>query len=475
MPRASRGQPTVAIDSNLNASDEKYVWAQVHMNVLLTYDHYLSYLCFSTLLIFAISLSLCCLFLLLSILDLLSLFDRALKNNFPSSLLRIQYRMRPELSFWPNMQFYDGKLIDGEIVLSESYRKYFHEKGIPPLSMLDVTGKEEKIDGSFISHAEIHVALCMVRQASILALEERAKNHLEFKPIVVGIITPYSAQRMEIERRLNMMNCDESILQVKCRTVDGFQGQECDIILFSAVRSAGIGFLDDYRRLNVAITRAKYSLLIIGDCANLKKDEKWRSLIEHASRHHCLHSASSGTFMSQHIVTAVENLANETRRLETLKKPNSSLVKNSIWRDRVNLMQSFQTSFQKVTDYQERVRVLDQVIKLSNGKWRSSTTSSSKNNDPLLLRDIVYTVPMQRNVLVWSIGLKERPKGDGKGSDEWTQVIQIWDFVSPHELQRLKDRIESVHSGYSDEHIARLRQRGCVHATRPVLYLIAYF
>ena len=179
--------------------------------------------------------------------------------------------------------------------------------------------------------------------------------------------------------------------------------------------------------------------------------------------------------MSQHIVTAVENLANETRRLETLKKPNSSLVKNSMWRDRVNLMQSFQTSFQKVADYQERVRVLDQIIKLSNGKWRSSTTSSSKNNDPLLLRDIVYTVPMQRNVLVWSIGLKERPKGDGKGSDEWTQVIQIWDFVSLHDLQRLKDRIESVHSGYSDEHIARLRQRGCVHATRPVLYLIAYF
>jgi len=72
---------------------------------------------------------------------------------------------------------------------------------------------------------------------------------------------------------------------IEVSTVDGYQGQEKDVIIFSCVRSnmnKSIGFLDDSRRLNVAITRAKCSLFLLGRAANLVQSSLWRALIEDA-------------------------------------------------------------------------------------------------------------------------------------------------------------------------------------------------
>jgi senataxin len=75
-----------------------------------------------------------------------------------------------------------------------------------------------------------------------------------------------------------------SILEaVEVSTVDGYQGQEKEIIIFSCVRtneSRGIGFLNDSRRLNVAITRAKCSLFLLGKASNLLQNPLWRALIQ---------------------------------------------------------------------------------------------------------------------------------------------------------------------------------------------------
>ena len=85
---------------------------------------------------------------------------------------------------------------------------------------------------------------------------------------------------------------NNSRLKVKVATVDGFQGSECDIIILSCVRShsrsmrdgqrsGSIGFLNDHRRVNVALTRAKCSLWIVGNAEVLKASELWRKLIQH--------------------------------------------------------------------------------------------------------------------------------------------------------------------------------------------------
>lgn len=80
------------------------------------------------------------------------------------------------------------------------------------------------------------------------------------KKLNVGVISPYKSQVENLERKLSRFNAMGDFT-VEVKSVDGFQGREKDIIVFSTVRSnrdGNIGFLQDHRRLNVAITRAKY-------------------------------------------------------------------------------------------------------------------------------------------------------------------------------------------------------------------------
>jgi superfamily I DNA and/or RNA helicase len=77
----------------------------------------------------------------------------------------------------------------------------------------------------------------------------------------VGVISPYSAQVNAIQDRLGRRYLNHEFISVKVRTIDGFQGGETEVILMSTVRSnrdGSIGFMSDFRRINVALTRAKY-------------------------------------------------------------------------------------------------------------------------------------------------------------------------------------------------------------------------
>ena len=125
----------------------------------------------------------------------------------------------------------------------------------------------------------------------------------------VAVITPYKAQRDEIRRLLGnelfrnsrgtywAFHKNPASLfahtrltlffskKVRCGTVDGYQGQEADVVVFSCVRTTRLGFLADERRLNVAITRARESLLIVGSAALLRKgNTAWSALVVDATR-----------------------------------------------------------------------------------------------------------------------------------------------------------------------------------------------
>jgi senataxin len=96
----------------------------------------------------------------------------------------------------------------------------------------------------------------------------------------MAVVSPYKEQVQHI-RDSNHNLVQSNSLEVN--TVDAFQGQEKDIIIFSCVRTnnSGIGFLQDIRRLNVAITRAKYALYIVGNAETLKVDKTWSNLLHH--------------------------------------------------------------------------------------------------------------------------------------------------------------------------------------------------
>jgi ATP-dependent RNA/DNA helicase IGHMBP2 len=100
-------------------------------------------------------------------------------------------------------------------------------------------------------------------------------------PTQIGVVTPYAAQAGLLQRELAALVDDG----LEVDSVDGFQGREKEAIVFSAVRSNGdgdVGFLGDERRLNVAITRAKRKLVVVGDSPTLSANERWRALFDHA-------------------------------------------------------------------------------------------------------------------------------------------------------------------------------------------------
>ena len=97
----------------------------------------------------------------------------------------------------------------------------------------------------------------------------------------IGIISPYKAQITELRKALKKDLPPQMSTHIEVNTVDGFQGRERDVIIFSCVRTHGIGFLSDERRLNVAITRARYACILVGNTTCLRKNATWMALIQH--------------------------------------------------------------------------------------------------------------------------------------------------------------------------------------------------
>ena len=116
----------------------------------------------------------------------------------------------------------------------------------------------------------------------------------------LGIISPYKAQIKELRKALDTTLPRAMSQQIEVNTVDGFQGREKDVILFSCVRTNGIGFLKDERRLNVAITRARYACVLIGNAVCLRKNNTWSALIQHLNSNGVLYEEAQGDLRARH-------------------------------------------------------------------------------------------------------------------------------------------------------------------------------
>ncbi|GJN20324.1 hypothetical protein PR202_gb07689 [Eleusine coracana subsp. coracana] len=109
------------------------------------------------------------------------------------------------------------------------------------------------------------------------------------KKVSVGIITPYKLQLKCLQREFkDVMNTEEG-KDIYINTVDAFQGQERDVIIMSCVRASnhGVGFVADIRRMNVALTRARRALWVVGNANALMQSEDWAALIADAKARKC--------------------------------------------------------------------------------------------------------------------------------------------------------------------------------------------
>jgi len=216
-----------------------------------------------------------------------SLFERLVLLGIRPIRLQVQYRMHPALSEFPSNMFYEGSLQNG---VTEADRQLLTTPGFEgkedfpwpvankPMFFYCIWGMEEiSASGtSFLNRTE----------ASYV---EKIVTHLlrmGVSPLQVGVITPYDGQRKYVTdfmRRSGSLSA-ATYDSIEVASVDAFQGREKDFIIVSCVRasdSQGIGFLSDPRRLNVALTRARLGVMVLGNPKVLAKNPLWAALLLH--------------------------------------------------------------------------------------------------------------------------------------------------------------------------------------------------
>lgn len=184
------------------------------------------------------------------------------------SMLNVQYRMCDEIMQFPNREFYDGLLHSDPSV---KYRGILDwDTAIEWVESEENEGETLASDGlSRINPVEAELALQTLHNY----IERIGKDRILHERLDIGIISPYKGQVQLLRRMLRKDSYWKPLRHlISVNTVDGFQGQERDIILISMVRNneqGQVGFLSDLRRMNVAITRARMKLIIIGHSPTL--------------------------------------------------------------------------------------------------------------------------------------------------------------------------------------------------------------
>ncbi|XP_029091373.1 protein ZGRF1 isoform X2 [Monodon monoceros] len=198
-----------------------------------------------------------------------TLFDRLCLMGHKPVLLRTQYRCHPTISAIANDLFYEGNLMNG---VSETERSPLLE-WLPTLCFYNVKGLEQiERDNSFHNVAEAAFTLKLIQ--SLIASGIAGS--------MIGVITLYKSQMYKLCHLLSAVDFDHTDTKaVQVSTVDAFQGAEKEIIILSCVRTRQVGFIDSEKRMNVALTRGRRHLLIVGNLACLRKNRLWGRVIQH--------------------------------------------------------------------------------------------------------------------------------------------------------------------------------------------------
>lgn len=203
------------------------------------------------------------------------------------TLLDTQYRMNEEIMRFSSSWFYDGKVKADPITAHRGILDY----DTPIEWVDDVANDDETVGETFVGETFGRINKVEARQVMELLqayFEKIGKQRIIDESIDVGIISPYRAQVQYLRHLIKkeaFFKPFRHLLSVN--TVDGFQGQERDVIIVSLVRSNNdgqIGFLRDLRRMNVAMTRARSKLIIIGDHETLAHHEFYKKLYEYIKK-----------------------------------------------------------------------------------------------------------------------------------------------------------------------------------------------
>ena len=224
----------------------------------------------------------------------ITLFEQVIeKSSESSAMLEIQYRMHEQIMNFSGRWFYENLLQAAPSVkyrgLGDSFR---------PVEFVDTAGCgfEEEKDPESLSTFNTEEANLLLKHAALLfnQIESKLPDELE-KGFSLGIIAPYKAQVQTLQNKIAQSPLLSSYLShISVNTVDGFQGQERDVIYISLTRSNArgeIGFLANVRRMNVAMTRARKKLVVVGDSATLGQNPFFQAFFDYIDEIDAYHTA----------------------------------------------------------------------------------------------------------------------------------------------------------------------------------------
>ncbi|XP_032978260.1 probable helicase senataxin isoform X6 [Rhinolophus ferrumequinum] len=203
--------------------------------------------------------------------------ERNMSGRLPVVQLSIQYRMHPDICLFPSTYIYNKSLKTDRMTET---KRCSSDWLFQPYLVFDVgDGSERRDNDSYVNVQEIKLVMEIIK-----LIKEKKKKDTTFRSI--GIITHYKAQKMMIQKELDKEFDGKRLAEVD--TVDAFQGRQKNCVIVTCVRAnamqGSIGFLASLQRLNVTITRAKYSLFILGHLRTLMENQHWNHLIQDAQR-----------------------------------------------------------------------------------------------------------------------------------------------------------------------------------------------
>uniref|UniRef100_A0A5B6ZAC3 Helicase MAGATAMA 3 n=1 Tax=Davidia involucrata TaxID=16924 RepID=A0A5B6ZAC3_DAVIN len=373
-----------------------------------------------------------------------SLFERLVLLGHRRHLLNVQYRMHPTISLFPNREFYDKQISNGPNVKERTYmRRFLRGRMFGSYSFINVTYGKEDHDAGFSKKNMVEVSVVVEIVARLFKESVATKQKVS-----VGCISPYKAQVFAIQEKLgNTYSRDaKSEFSVNVRSVDGFQGGEEDVIIISTVRcnvKGSVGFLSNRQRANVALTRARYCLWILGNGATLiNSDSVWKKLAIDAKSRGCFFDAEEDKNLAQAMTSAMIEL----NQLHTLLNMNSLLFREARWK--VCFSDDFFKTMARIEDIKIREEVLSLLTKLSSG-WRlpqKDRILNDLNGTSSQLLEL-YKVNGLRN-LVWTIDIIRE-------NSKYIQVLKVWDILPLSKIPKLAKRLDNLFGKYTADTMNR--------------------
>ncbi|KAK3421353.1 hypothetical protein EUGRSUZ_G02006 [Eucalyptus grandis] len=372
-----------------------------------------------------------------------SLFERLSSLGYSRQLFNIQYRMHPSISLFPNLKFYQKQILDGTNVKSKSYRRsHLPWPMFGPYSFINIPDGEEEIGDDGCSRrnpVEVEVISRIVRNLY------RAWNGSE-EDLTVGVISPYRAQVAAVLANLGKEYENVKGFMVKVKSVDGFQGGEEDIVILSTVRSnsrGNIGFLSSSKRTNVALTRARYCLWILGNEKTLMNSGSvWKAVVHNAKSRGCFFNVDD----DKDLAKAILDVKKENDQLDDLLDRSSVLFRNARWK--VIFSDNFLKSFRKLASLRIKMSIIMLLSRLSSG-WRPK-----KWNVDIICEHSSHIVRQFK-----AEGLYVLCTIDVVKELRYIQILKIWDVMPLEDVAKLVKRLDSIFETYSDDFISRCNEK----------------